>query len=133
MGRIEGWEGRLAATVGSWQAVSFVWGKSDCLHFCMACERALCGESRLDGFPKYKTEGGGFRAMKKRGFAAIPDLIDATYERKALLLAQRGDWVMIEQDIGPAFGVVTGRRVAAMSESGLIFYPVGEGVLAWWV
>ncbi|WP_300009666.1 hypothetical protein [uncultured Roseobacter sp.] len=133
MGKVTGWERALVEVCHAWRDRPFAWGSADCLHFCIACERAMTGASVLDGFPNYRTERGGYRHMRKMGFRDIPSFIDSKFSRVPVAAARRGDWVMLAQKTGPAFGVVVGRDVAVMSETGLSYYPALSGGMAWHV
>ncbi|WP_114283670.1 DUF6950 family protein [Candidatus Halocynthiibacter alkanivorans] len=133
MGKIAGWERLLLDELACWQGVQFIWGRTDCLSMCIACERAVTGESRFAGLPHYSSEFGALLGLKRLGHSSVEDLVSATLPGISVLAAGRGDWVMRDTDaLAPgAFGVVVGRNAAFLSESGLIYLPAQSVRLAW--
>lgn len=131
MGRVDGWERRLLDAFKMWEGVPFAWGVTDCLHFCIDCERAIKGRTEFEGFPAYKTRSGGFKRMKKMGFDSIQDFLSCRLELIPAEMAQRGDWMQLPESVGQAFGVCAGKRIAVMGECGIAFFPAGMAVRAW--
>lgn len=133
--RLPNWPTRLHDTAQAWRFVPFVWGRSDCLSLCIACERAMTGRSRFDGLPAYDSEAGAARGLVGLGFGSVAQLVASRREEVPVALAKRGDWVMRES-IGAlpgAFGVVLGDVAAHMSLAGLILLPTLGALRAWQV
>lgn len=131
MGQVEAWDRRLLGVIEDWADVPFSWGKTDCVHFCIACERAVTGVSVFDGFPAYTTRAGGFRHIKKMGFETIADFLDSRLPAISPGLARRGDWVQMPENAGQAFGVCAGKRIAVKGPDGIGFFPAGIAIRAW--
>ncbi|WP_299734644.1 hypothetical protein [uncultured Roseobacter sp.] len=131
MGKIEGWERLLLAEIERWQHLSFEWGSADCLGFCIACRKALTGQTWQ--LPAYNSEPGAARQLLKLGFNSVEDLVSSEFQEIAVMRAARGDWVMRDAPgLTPgAFGVVTGRNAAFFSEDGILSIPVIGSIRAW--
>jgi hypothetical protein len=127
------WPRRLIEVVQGWRSVPFVWGHSDCLGLCIACERAMLGASRFEGLPPYDSEAGAARGLVGLGFGSVAQLVASRLPEQPVAVAQRGDWVM-RQAIGAlpgAFGVVLGEVSAHMSLAGLILLPTMGAARSW--
>ncbi len=133
MGKVAGWEVRLARELERWRGVAFVWGQTDCLSMCRAAERAVTGRSSFSDLPGYDSEFGALLGLKRLGHSSVEELVSARLPGISVLAAGRGDWVMQDTDgLTPgAFGVVVGRNAAFLSESGLIYLPAQSVRLAW--
>lgn len=131
--RLAGWEARLAVEFDRWARVPFVWGAADCFSFACACERAITGQGRFDDLPPYDSARSALRGLRRLGYPDPVDLISTRLSPVAPLMAARGDWIMRQDDAFAvcAFGVVAGRTVAHMSESGLKFLPLAGAAHAW--
>ena len=128
------WPTLLHETVQAWRKVALIWGQSDCLQFCIACERAMkAGASRFDGLPHYGSEAEAARHLAGNGFISLADAVGSRLAVVPLALAQRGDWVMRDASgvLPGSLGVVLGDLAAHMSQRGLVMLPTLGSIRAW--
>lgn len=131
--RVADWPSRLAEVIEAWRDRPFVWGQSDCLHLCIACERAITGASRFDGLPPYDSEASAARGLVALGHRSVMHLVDARLQIVGPPSAQRGDWVMrTSASLMPgALGVVVGEQAVHMGVDGRVFLPVISAARGW--
>lgn len=125
--RLENWEIKLdehLKTVGA-----FEWGTNDCCMFAVNCVKVITGIDHGKEYRGYKTKVGAARRLLKYGGVegiATKELGDP----KPVKQAKRGDVVSVDQ--GDVFlGIHLGDKIAAVSESGLIFLKTSVIKNAW--
>jgi len=132
MVRLEDWQRRFANYLISKQNEPFVWGKNDCVLFGAGALESITGVNLYAGQPKYKTEMGAKKLLKKLG-GIEKLLIDrlGSGHRNALL-ARRGDIVLVKAPL-MTVGVVddTGQRIALVYKDGLIRVPLTSAWRVW--
>jgi hypothetical protein len=131
--RAPDWPALFEAELAAWRARAFAWGFADCLAFCRATGRAICGADPLGDVPLYVSERDVIKKMRARGFATAVDFIGAHIPEIAPASARRGDWVFVptQSALGCAFGVITGRRAAHMGLEGLVALDASVAQRAW--
>ena len=132
MGRLVDWPDRLQAHIEEWRHKKFEWGKSDCGHFCLYAEKAMCGASRFDDWiGQYSSQNGFARFLVKMGGNDLAASVGARLREINPSKAQRGDVALIDTPDGSALSLVIGDKVAAMGKDGLIFLPLDAAKKAW--
>lgn len=132
MGRLVDWPSRLSDHIEEWRHKKFEWGKTDCGHFCLHAEKAMCGTSRFeDWIGKYSTHKGLARLMVKKGANDLAAIFGARLAEIEPNKAQRGDFALIDTTLGDALSLVIGDKVAGMSKEGLVFLPLSAAKKAW--
>lgn len=107
------WYARLSAYVEEVRRKPFVYGEHDCALFAAGAVDAMTGSDPAAGLRgKYKTIAGGFRQLKKLGFANHADLAASMFDEVHPSHAQIGDIAAIDLGSGAvALGVVQGARI----------------------
>jgi len=132
MGRLVDWPDRLQAHIEEWRHKKFEWGKSDCGHFCLYAEKAMCGASRFDDWiGQYSSQNGFARFLVKMGVGDLAASVGARLREINPSKAQRGDVALIDTPAGDALSLVIGDKVAAMGKDGLVFLPLISAKKAW--
>ncbi len=130
--RRESWPAALAALVAGAEGKLFAWGRHDCATFAAENQVAITGENTFDDDPgNYRTAIGAARKLRRLGHGSIEELVAARLEEVSPKLARRGDVVVIDTEIGPALGVVTGENAVSPGLDGLSRYPVSLARRAW--
>lgn len=131
--RLEGWEGRLHLVIEGAANRPFVWGTHDCGTFASDCTEAVTGQRLWPLRRSYKTAKGWLRAMREIGITDVAQGVDLYFQRRHVLLARRGDVVVVPAQEGLACGVVdlTGACVVAMGLTGLVRMPLERATAAW--
>ena len=131
--RAPDWPALFEAELAAWRARAFAWGVADCLAFCRATGRAICGADPLGDLPLYVSERDAIKKTRGLGFASAVDLVGAHIPEIAPECARRGDWVFMPMHgaLGCAFGVITGRRSAHMGLEGLVMLEASVAQRAW--
>lgn len=126
--RKEGWESALnkhLETVGP-----FEWGTNDCCMFAVGCVEAITGVDYGKPYRGYKTKIGAARRLSDgNGVEGIAT--ECLGKPKEPVKAKRGDVVMFDCGDGNALGVCLGVKIAAVSESGLMFVSMSKAIKAW--
>lgn len=133
MERLADWEQRLGDIVAQRLAQPFVWGSNDCVLFAADCVQAMTDvDLAADWRGQWDDQSsavrvivrvGGLEAVvQKLGFRPVPPLF-----------AQRGDVVLHRREGVDALAVCVGNALAAPGETGLIFFALEHGVVAWHV
>ena len=126
--KTDGWEKRLYKfldTVGP-----FEWGTNDCCMFAVAAVEVMTGTDHGKPYRGYKTALGARRRLEK--FGGVEGI--ATIELgapKPVLYAKRGDIVSVMSGENLLLGICLGDKIAAVSESGLLFLPFETVQKAW--
>lgn len=139
MGRVEGWEGRLARFFEQGRSRRFEWGSWDCLLMASSAVMEVTGMDPAAPFRGlYSTRAEAFRRL--RAFAG-GGLIEAAekiagelgFPETVATLAQRGDIVLAETQLGDALGAVgmDGRFALFAAPEGMTALPVSLCRKAW--
>lgn len=120
--RVDNWPSRLADAVAAAERAPFVWGAHDCGSFAADCERAITGGTLFGDVlgGNYKTALGAARHLKRAGFENIEALVAARLPEVPVNFAQRGDWVVSDEDLGPVIGVMLGEVFVSPGDGGLV-------------
>ena len=93
----------------------FAWGSVDCVK--MARFHALKMGHTPPRLPRYKTETGAIRAIKKTGFDSIDEIFASMFTRIPLSMARLGDFVIAEGEAGiDAVYISLGRKIMGFHE-----------------
>lgn len=126
------WPEALAAAVEAARHLPYVLGQHDCLRFTCRCIEVMTGADFWPRFAGYST-----RLQALRVIAAIaPSLGEAVGNilqtpSQPTAMARRGDVVLYRDASGEHLGVCTGAQFAVLTDQGLAFLPLAEGVHAW--
>lgn len=128
MKRLEAWESLLFKHLES--IGPFEWGSNDCCMFAVGCVEAITGVNFGSEYVGYSTKFGASKVLYEHGGV---DGIATKHlgEPKQSKLAKRGDIVMFDCGDGNALGVCLGVKIAAVSESGLMFISMNKAIKAW--
>ncbi len=128
---------RLCAAVAARRDTPFEWGANDCALF--ACD-VICAASGVDyAAPfrgRYKSARGAARVLKGFAGGGLEDTCEAIARGGGLAevpppTAQRGDFILVGSEAGPALGVCLGETAALVGESGMVTYPMRLWRRAW--
>lgn len=126
--RKEGWESAFnkhLETIGP-----FEWGTNDCCMFAVGCVEAITGVDYGKPYRGYKTKIGAARRLSDGG-GVEGIATECLGKPKEPVNAKRGDVVMFDCGDGNALGVCLGVKIAAVSESGLMFVSMSKAIKAW--
>jgi hypothetical protein len=124
------WPTHLNAAVSAARARPFHWRGHNCATFAADCVQAMTGAALHGCFAELMKSG-------RRAIANAEHLEDHAdrilgFERRVpVVLAQRGDVVLVRVEPGPALAVCMGVSAAAVGPSGLAFVPMGAALCAW--
>lgn len=103
--RVDDWPTALFELVEEYRFKEFQWGEHDCCLFAADCCIAVCGKDPAESYRgKYTTEIGAKRALKQQ-HGSVEAAFDACFARVDANLAQRGDVVLFDGDLGPTAGI----------------------------
>ena len=126
--RYEDWPERLNTFIESRRNAAFVFGETDCCMFAADAVLTITGvDLAADLRGTYSTKLGAAKVLSERGGVAGVVTLPAI----PVLMAGRGDVVMIETPDGPALAVCIGSKIAAMSADGLAFVGMDTAITAW--
>lgn len=129
--RYQDWQQRIIAAIEAASGRPFLWGSADCCLFVADCCVAACGKDpAADYRSRYTTEVGAKRVLAKL-HGSIPAVLDAHFERVIPEMAQRGDAVVFEGDLGQTAGVMWAGQVWAMTDQGAAPVPGVVPLIAW--
>jgi hypothetical protein len=130
--RLQNWPSLLDAHIERIRRSPFAWGVQDCCQVARGCVLVVTGVDPAAGWGlrAYRTERGAASQLRRLGgLAALP--VKAGCADVPLLMAGRGDVVLVPNAGRPALGVVLGRMVTFAGEHGLEFVPVEACGQAW--
>jgi hypothetical protein len=115
----------------------FVWGENDCALFACGLVEATTGvdyAAALRG--RYRTAAGAARALRRFAGAGLEAAVekitrDNGLEEVSPLMAQRGDFVLVDETAGPALGVCLGSHIIAAGPAGAVLRPLDAARRAW--
>lgn len=119
-----GWEKRLREVIENHAVLPSQYGVSDCYLLANDAHKALTGEN-IGGVRvnKYKTEVGAAKQLRKLGFNNIEEAFAAHLSDVPVMMAQRGDLGVAENENGEiCAGVFTAIGFAAKPQFGGIQY-----------
>lgn len=129
--RLPNYQANLHSLIAQWEARPFAWGVSDCAIFGADVVKAVTGNDPAASYRgKYKTLGGGLRAVRKAGFKDQIDYLNKTFSQVPLSMAVMGDLAVIETDlIGPngmgnSVALIAGPFVIGVGPNGLVRLPI---------
>lgn len=139
MKRFENWPTLLAVFIAEARERAFAWGQNDCCLFAADAVRVMTGvdaAAKLRG--KYKTKVQAYALLKRfagGGVAETASKITAAHSMPEVpvLMAQRGDVLLLETELGPALGIVdlSGAQAVAQGIDGLTMTPICAALRAW--
>lgn len=129
MTRPPDWHSQLARVIATHDALPFAWGRSDCLWFVADAAEAM-GAERLDR-PRYSTERGGARALRRLGAADPHTLLASRFNEIPAATAGLGDIAaLVDADGRACCGICVGAQVVAKATFGLARLPRGRMIRA---
>ena len=115
----------------------FQWGAHDCCTFACDVIRDAGGVDFAAPFRgRYTTALGATRALRRFAGAGLEAAAEKITQDNGLkevppLMAQRGDFVMVDQAAGPALGVCLGETFVAAGLTGMVTLPLTRARRAW--
>ena len=128
---------RLSAAVKARRGRSFQWGSHDCCTFACDVIRDAGGVDYAAPFRgRYTTALGAARALRRFAGGGLETAAEKITQDNGLeevppLMAQRGDFVLIDVAEGPALGVCLGEFLAAAGPDGAATFPLKRARRAW--
>ncbi len=116
---------------------SFQWGVHDCCTFACDVIRDAGGVDYAAPFRgRYRSAAGAARVLRRfagGGLEAAAEKIaqDNGLEEVPPLMAQRGDFVLLDAAAGPALGVCLGATFIAAGPAGAVTLPLKRARRAW--
>lgn len=124
------WPRLLAEALAAAKDTPFAWGSHDCALFAADVVLAITGADHGAVFRgRYRTANGAARALKKQGFAGLPDYLDSIFTRRPVSYARRGDVVLYDG----AMGICDGGTSWFVTADGLTPIPTLTCETAWGV
>lgn len=134
MGKLANWESLLADFLDSCATKEFQWGQWDCVHFARDAERAIYGDSTMDGLDEthqYHDLRSMLRLLADHDCVDLFEFIDLHKEKINVNFMQRGDWVGVLATTGHTVGVWDGRHIWVPSQTGLAAMSFESAMTAW--
>jgi hypothetical protein len=142
MTRVQGWEGLFGCYVQTFAGARFAYGTHDCTMFVCDGVRVMTGVDLADGFRgKYSSAAGALKVIRKyvgTPQATLEQLAEAIAAKHGIaevpvLMAQRGDVLLLSTPDGPALGLLSldGWHVLAAAPKGLTRTPLQDCLRAW--
>ena len=126
--KTDGWEKRLNEFLDS--VGPFEWGSNDCCMFAVKAVEVMTGEDHGKPYRGYKTGLGAARRLEKHGGVEGIATIELGAP-KPVLYVKRGDVVSVKNDGNLLLGICLGDKIAAVSETGLVFLSTDTIQNAW--
>lgn len=118
----------LPAYIAARLETPFAWGSNDCVSFAIGWVEIATGHSLLPT-KMWQSELQAARIIKQQG--GLFAVLEKNFTRlKHPNYAQNGDLVLVDGD-RPTVYLVSGARIVAPGESGLVFRPRREAQHAW--
>lgn len=129
--RLQDWPQRLAEYVEGQRREPFAWGSNDCVTFAADAVEHMTGAdpiAHLRG--EWSTALEAARVIERLGGLreAVSDIWGAEIPPA---YAQRGDWVLLEQEGRQLVGVCVGEAAAAPGDAGVVLVPMTAALAAW--
>ena len=135
--RKENWPIILEEKIKEEIDVPFKWGQSDCMTFPARVAAAMLDYDLMEkaqlAIIQYDSEEGAKEVLREWFGKDMAGVIDLVFNRVPVLMAGRGDIVLLKRNDIESCGIVdsTGRRAACKSEGGILFVPLSFAVYAW--
>ena len=126
--KTDGWEKRLNEFLDS--VGPFEWGSNDCCMFAVNAVEVMTGIDHGKPYRGYKTGLGAARRLEKHGGVEGIATIELGAP-KPILYVKRGDVVSVKNDGNLLLGICLGDKIAAVSETGLVFLSTDTIQNAW--
>lgn len=126
--KTDGWEKRLNEFLDS--VGPFEWGSNDCCMFAVKAVEVMTGKDHGKPYRGYKTGLGAARRLEKHGGVEGIATIELGAP-KPILYVKRGDVVSVKNDGNLLLGICLGDKIAAVSETGLVFLSTDTIQNAW--
>lgn len=105
MERLEHWEQALNAFVSNHRDRPFAWGQWDCILMACSAVEAITGADPASAYRgRYGDAQGAARALREIGLGTLIRTMNATFPRRAVSKARRGDLVMAAGAAGVCIG-----------------------------
>lgn len=131
MPRHQDWLKRLNAVVAKHQALPAQYGVSDCYLIADDAVEAVTG-SFMHGAAarRYKTPVGAGKQLRKRGFQNVREAFAARFAEIPVLLAQRGDIGVYDNNGEISGGVFTSAGFMTRGTDAIVFLPPSAALAA---
>ncbi len=128
---------RLHAVLAERRHRPFEWGANDCA--LLACDLVVAATGRDYAAPfrdRYRTASGAARTLRRFAGAGLEAAVEKITQDNRLkevppLMAQRGDFILLDQTAGPALGVCLGETLVAAGPDGAVTLPLKRARRAW--
>lgn len=124
------WRGRLQVYLGTVAREPFAYGRHDCALFAAGAVEAMTGVDLARGFRGYKTEKGGIKKLRAKGFADQFALLEASLREVHPAFAKVGDVAVVPSEEGPALGIVQGEWIHVLRPEGIANVPLLSAIRA---
>ncbi len=137
---------RLLVALDECRDRPFAWGRNDCALLACGLVEAATGVDYAAPFRgRYRPAAGAARALRRFLGPASPKLRraglleavaekitrDSGLEEVPPLMAQRGDFVLVDETESPALGVCLGSHIVAAGPMGTVLRPLAAARRAW--
>lgn len=125
------WLNRLNKVVAAHQALPAQYGVSDCYLIADDAVEAVTG-STMHGAAarRYKTSSGAAKQLRKRGFKNVQEAFAARFAEIPVLMAQRGDIGVYDNNGEVSGGVFTSAGFMARGTDAVVFLPPSAALAA---
>lgn len=117
------WRARLQSYLASVAREPFEYGRHDCALFAAGAVEAMTGSDLARGFRGYRTEKGGIKKLRKKGYDDQFAFLEATLREIPPAFAKVGDVAVVPSDEGPALGIVQGEWIHVLRREGIANMP----------
>ncbi len=137
MKRCADWTTRMYEAINEQRYHTFTWGRSDCFLFAANIVQAITGEDLAkDIRGKYESPKEAHRLLKEYSGGGVAEALGRLAEELgcteiAPLMAQRGDVVIVETELGDTTTICVGENVMSFTTTGLGIYPLSKAKRAW--
>lgn len=115
--RLRGWEARLNAYIVAAGEKPFAFGEHDCILFGVGGAAEITGVDEGAAYRgQYHDRKGAAAILKRLGKGTLSRTVDASFARKPVAFAQRGDLVEFRK----AIGICLGQDAAFVSDARLM-------------
>ena len=121
--RLPDWEQRLADLIAAYQGGGFVWGKRDCLTFCLDAAEAMTGQRRWSQEHTYASPLQAVRWGRACGFRDMAEGFASVFSEVPPAVARRGDIGVVCAGASAGGVVVLGADLIGMGGDGLSLVP----------
>lgn len=134
MGKVANWERMLCEFLDSCVSKEFQWGQWDCMHFARDAERAIYGDSTMDGLDEthqYHDLRSMLRLLGEQDCVDVFEFVSKHKQEVDINFMQRGDWAGVIANTGHTIGIWDGRHIWVPSQTGLVAMPFQSAMIAW--